>query len=428
MAIPSHPPFEIVALAASAGGLRALSEVLAVLPASFPAAMAVVQHLDPRHRSLMADILSRRTPLTVKEAEAGEVIRPGGVYVAPPNQHLLVNSDRTVSLAQTELVHFVRPSADLLFESVAASFKDQTIAVVLTGTGSDGIMGVQAIKKMGGEEFTFLFNTILINVTSCFRDSAHWDYLAAEILPRILAGKTPGDSIRVWSAGCASGQEAYTLAMLLAEPLGEEEFRRQVKIYATDVDEEALNEARQGSYSQHQVEDVPQQYLDKYFEHGNGRYNFHKELRRSVIFGRHDLIQDAPISRVDLLVCRNTLMYFNAEAQSKILSRFDFALNGGSFLFLGKAEVLLTRSQAFAPVDLKRRVFATVPNPRPRDCNRLPETSAEEALGLLVDSTRVHEAALETNPVPHIIVDRNGTLTFANEQARLLFGLPLANV
>jgi two-component system chemotaxis response regulator CheB len=142
--------FEIVALAASAGGLKALTDVLAALPAKFPAALVVVQHLDPRHRSLMAEILGKRTMLPVKEAREGDKLEPGCAYIAPPNRHLLVNPDRTLSLTQTELVHFVRPSADLLFESAAASYKERAIAVVLSGSGKDGAMGVRAIKKMGG--------------------------------------------------------------------------------------------------------------------------------------------------------------------------------------------------------------------------------------------------------------------------------------
>jgi two-component system chemotaxis response regulator CheB len=142
--------YDVVALAASAGGLTAFSLVLSGLPAGFPAAIAIVQHLDPRHRSLMADILSRRTALSVREACEGDHLAPGVVFIAPPNRHLLVNPDGSLSLSQSELVHFVRPSADLLFESAAASYKDRSIAVVLTGTGSDGSMGVQAIKKMGG--------------------------------------------------------------------------------------------------------------------------------------------------------------------------------------------------------------------------------------------------------------------------------------
>jgi two-component system, chemotaxis family, protein-glutamate methylesterase/glutaminase len=142
--------FDVVAMAASAGGLPALSQVLGALPAGFPAALAIVQHLDPRHRSLMADILSHRTALRVSQAAEGDWLQPGVAFIAPPDRHLLVNPDGSISLSQSKLVHFVRPSADLLFESVAASFGRRAIAVVLTGTGSDGNMGVRAIRKMGG--------------------------------------------------------------------------------------------------------------------------------------------------------------------------------------------------------------------------------------------------------------------------------------
>ena len=142
--------FDVVALGASAGGLNALTHVLAGLPPDFPAALVVVQHLDPRHRSLMADILARRCSVPVKEAVEGEYLERGRAYIAPPNRHLLVNPDHSLSLTQTELVHFVRPSADLMFESTAASYKERAIAVVLSGSGHDGAMGVRAIKKMGG--------------------------------------------------------------------------------------------------------------------------------------------------------------------------------------------------------------------------------------------------------------------------------------
>jgi two-component system chemotaxis response regulator CheB len=142
--------FDLVALASSAGGLNALSQVLSALPSDFPVPIAVVQHLDPRHRSLMAKILSGRTSLLVKEAQAGERLEKGTVYIAPPDNHLLITADGTISLSRSELVHFVRPSADLLFESVAGSYKERAIAVVLTGSGSDGSMGIRAIKEMGG--------------------------------------------------------------------------------------------------------------------------------------------------------------------------------------------------------------------------------------------------------------------------------------
>jgi two-component system chemotaxis response regulator CheB len=146
----SNAAFDVIALAASAGGLAALTTVVADLDRSFPTPILVVQHLDRRHRSLMAEMLGRRTSLAVMEAEHEDKVAPGNVYVAPPNHHLLVNADGTMSLSQTELVHFVRPSADLLFESVAAAFRERAIAVVLTGTGTDGAMGIRAVKKMGG--------------------------------------------------------------------------------------------------------------------------------------------------------------------------------------------------------------------------------------------------------------------------------------
>jgi len=142
--------FDIVAMTASAGGLNALTLVLGALPKDFPVGVLVVQHLAPRHRSLMAEILSRRTPLTVVEARHGARLSPGTVHVAPPDNHLLVDAEGVLTLTHTELVHFVRPSADLLFESTAASFKERAVAVVLSGSGSDGAMGVKAIKKMGG--------------------------------------------------------------------------------------------------------------------------------------------------------------------------------------------------------------------------------------------------------------------------------------
>ena len=146
----SRNSFDVVAMTASAGGLNAITRVLSRLPADFPAAIVLVQHLDPRHRSLMAEILNRRTQLTVQEADKDDHLRAGVALVAPPNRHLLVNGDGSLSLTQTELVHFVRPSADLLFESVAAGYRERAIAVVLSGSGSDGSMGVRAIKKMGG--------------------------------------------------------------------------------------------------------------------------------------------------------------------------------------------------------------------------------------------------------------------------------------
>jgi two-component system CheB/CheR fusion protein len=272
------------------------------------------------------------------------------------------------------------------------------------------------------EEFPQLFNTILINVTAFFRDPPAWEFLAAEILPRIVGEGS--DPVRVWSAGSAAGQEAYSIAILVAERLGVPQFRQRVKIYATDVDEEALGQARQATYAPKDVEDVPPRYLERYFERTANHYLFHKELRRSVIFGRHDLVQDAPISRISLLVCRNTLMYLNSDTQSRILAGFHFALNDGGLLFLGKAEMLLTHSHLFSPVDMKSRVFAkvlppeaVVRGPRPVGANR------EEVTRQMVNHARLRDVAFESDPLAQMMVDPRGVVTMLNERARALLGL-----
>jgi two-component system chemotaxis response regulator CheB len=189
------PAFEAVALAASAGGLTALSKVLGGLPENLPAFVVVVQHLDPRHRSLMAEILSKRTHLEVKQADEGDPLRHGWMSVAPPNHHLLVNRNGTLSLSQSELVHFVRPSADLLFESLAASYGERAIAVVLTGSGSDGSMGVKAVKQKGGtvvaqdEEMAEYFGMPGAAIaTKCVDCVVALDEIAAALVTVIMKG------------------------------------------------------------------------------------------------------------------------------------------------------------------------------------------------------------------------------------------------
>jgi two-component system CheB/CheR fusion protein len=275
------------------------------------------------------------------------------------------------------------------------------------------------------EEFALLFNTILINVTSFFRDAPAWEFLSREVLPQILQRKADGGPVRVWCAGCASGQEAYSIAIAFSEAMGEGEFRERVKIYGTDVDEEALTQARHATYAPAQMEGLSAERLERYFDRANGRHVFRQDLRRAAIFGRNDLVQDAPISRLDLLVCRNTLMYFNAEAQAKILRRFHFALNGdgqgNGVLFLGRAEMLLTHSPLFSPLDLKARVFAKVP---PLVPPRMPLAPLEGLNGGDMNANlRLQELVIEESPVPRIVLDANNTLALASARARVLFGL-----
>jgi two-component system CheB/CheR fusion protein len=257
------------------------------------------------------------------------------------------------------------------------------------------------------EEFEILFSTILINVTAFFRDTATWDLLAERLIPEIVRQKDSGEQIRVWSAGCATGEEAYTLAMLFAETTGATDYKQRLKIYATDIDEEVLARARLATYDAREVAGVPPKLLSAYFEESDHAYTFRKDLRRNVIFGRHDLIQDAPISHVDLLVCRNTLMYFDVGTQSRILRRFHSALNDGGILVLGRAETPLTQANTFMPIDLTRRTSARVPRasstPRerlvrvaPRSTNDELEITNEELQSTVEELARTNEELRST--------------------------------
>jgi two-component system CheB/CheR fusion protein len=277
--------------------------------------------------------------------------------------------------------------------------------------------------QVNSEEFVALFNTILINVTGFFRDPDAWEYLREHVLPGLLAERSPAEPIRVWSAGCAGGQEAYSLAMLFAEAIGIDAFRQRVKIYATDVDEEALVQARHAVYTPAEVEGLSEAQLEQYFELQGSRYCFRKDLRRSVIFGRNDLVQDAPISRIDMLLCRNTLMYFNAETQTKILERLHFALAPKGMLFLGKAEMLLSHTRIFEPLDLKRRVFRKAVSSSVSYNHFVspgfPQRRNREISGL----EELREHAFSASPVAQIVVTEDEVTALVNSQAEVAFGL-----
>jgi two-component system, chemotaxis family, CheB/CheR fusion protein len=294
----------------------------------------------------------------------------------------------------------------------------------------DSFGNYQDYLEVHPDEFKNLFNTILINVTAFFRDSSAWDYLAKEIIPNIIKNKPKDGLIRFWSAGCASGQEAYTLAIIVAEILGVEEFRQRVKIYATDVDEEALTQSRQASYSAKNIIEIPLGLRDKYFDIVNKNYIFRQDLRRCVIFGRHDLLQDAPISRLDLLICRNTLMYFNSEIQGKIINRFHFALNDHGYLFLGKAEMLVMHSNLFVPIDLKNRIFSKVSlgNIHNRQLVMKSSEGKESADNVTLEGLRIRELAFDTASSAQVVIDNHGTLIMINEQARNLFNLTIKDL
>ncbi len=333
-------------------------------------------------------------------------------------------ADDVIEPGFDELLASLRRHRGFDFTGYKAASLQRRVTKRMQAVGIGAFPEYEDYLEVHPDEYVHLFNTILINVTSFFRDQAVWDYLASDVVPRIAGGKAPGDPIRVWSAGCASGEEAYTLAVVLAEALGLEAFRERVKIYGTDVDDDALAQARQAVYAARDLEDVPPAIQEKYFEPAGDRRGFRKDLRRNVIFGRHDLMQDAPISRLDLLLSRNCLMYFNAETQARILERFHFAVNDGGYVVLGKAEMLMTHGNTFTPVDLKRRVFQKVRRSpaRPRMWSA-PGGTGDGPANPPVNHVRLREGAFDTSPVAQVVVDGNGVLTLANLQARDLFGL-----
>jgi two-component system CheB/CheR fusion protein len=323
------------------------------------------------------------------------------------------------------LLEYLRDARGFDFTAYKRASLSRRLLKRMHAIGTDGFEAYLEVLQGNPAEFDELFNSILINVTSFFRDEDVWEALRVALLPDLLAAKNSSEPIRVWSAGCASGQEPYSIVMLLAEMLGADAVRERLKLYATDVDEQALAQARRAVYTARDVASVPEGLVQRYFEPHPDGHVFHRELRRSVIFGRHDLLQDAPISRVDLLVCRNTLMYFNADAQSRIMAHFFFSVNPGGALVLGRAEMLFRYAGLFAPVVLKQRVFTVMPKTKPRH-PRLRGTAAprKDSMPPLPEPTRLRDSAFDSGPHAEIILDPAGAVVAVNDAARRLFTLP----
>jgi two-component system CheB/CheR fusion protein len=278
------------------------------------------------------------------------------------------------------------------------------------------------------EEFDALFNTILINVTSFFRDPEVWEHVDSEVVPALIEGHGGSTPIRIWSAGCASGQEAYSMAMLLAERMGLEGLGQRVKIYATDVDNDALTQARKAAYPIRLAADVPPHLFEKYFDTDGATATLNRDLRRVVICGALDLVQDAPISHVDLLMCRNTLMYFNAETQIRILTRFASSLNPNGFLLLGRAEMLFSRSALFNPVDIKQRVFRVNAKVPTRHRAGAPAPTRDAMVNNVPEDFRLRDAAFDAEPAAQIVLDAAGVVIAANIRARHQFGISARDI
>ena len=438
-----------VGIAASAGGLEALTLLLRALPSHQRLSFVVAQHLSPHHPSMLATLLERESQMAVREAMDGDRLTGGEVLVIPPghNAHL---EDRRLCLTPAERQNIPKPSANEFFTSLADAFGDHALAVVLSGTGSDGSHGVRYLKAKGGfvlaqdpdearysgmpkaaidtgcvdrilgaegiahelvrlaslsegdihahaeslapdtfdrlltrlarrtgvdfhaykeatlrrrlarrmvathcasleeyeplldrhpEELDSLFQDVLISVTAFYRDTTAFETLHKKLVER-LAGKAPGDEIRVWVAGCATGEEAYSLAILLNEILGHELIHYRLQLFATDIDMRALAIARKGRYDRGALKGLPGELVERYFHEIGDVFVVNKALREQVIFARQDLTQDPPFLRLDLLTCRNVLIYLRSSAQKQIIKRFHYALAANGLLLLGKSESL----------------------------------------------------------------------------------------
>ncbi len=319
------------------------------------------------------------------------------------------------------LIRFIQENRGVDFRGYKKTSLRRRVLRRMEELQCDGFSSYHAFLEAHPQEFVDLLNTVLINVTSFFRDTEAWDVVRDEVIPRILARRGPGGQVRVWSVGCASGEEPYSLAMLLAEALGPEIFCSRVKIYATDLDEEALNTARHATYASKDVESVPPEYLKKYFERTNNHYVFQRELRKCVIFGRHNIVHDAPISRIDLLVCRNLLIYLETDTQNLVLPRMHYALANDGVLFLGKAETQLARSKLFEPINLKHRIFRKVPQEWRRSLGGSAGLVAEPHPSRPTSlQGRLLEAIVDGSPQAYLAVGADGNLAFANVAARRL--------
>ncbi|WP_420033277.1 CheR family methyltransferase [Streptomyces sp. cg28] len=330
-----------------------------------------------------------------------------------------------------ELLRFLRDARGFDFTGYKRSSLGRRIRKRMADVGIDSYADYRDQLETNTDEFGALFNTILINVTSIFRDAEAWTYLQREVVPEILAQHGPDEEIRVWSAGCSSGEEAYSLAIMFAEALGLDEALNRVKIYGTDVDDEALRDARAGLYPARNLEPLSAELRERYFEQNGTQFSFRPDLRRRVIFGRHDITRDAPISRLDLLVCRNALMYFNVEAQTQIIDRFHFALREQGFLFLGKAEMLLGDGDRFDVVSMRQRIFrrrpgGTTPPYQPTPLKLRSHIGGE--LQNVARNRQLRDLILDASPGAALAVDTEGVVVLINSHARAQFGLTMNDI
>jgi len=465
--------FPIVGIGASAGGLEALEQFLTNVPERSGMAFVIIQHLDPKYKGAMVSLLQRTTRMPVVQVRNKQKVDPNHVYVIPPGKDISILHGALHLLAQ-KLPRGLNLPIDYFFRSLAEDQRERSIGVVLSGMGSDGTLGIRAIKEKAGAAFVqslesakfdsmpssvidagladvigpaedlpgkviaycrhaphlartdpheavpekaksaldkvfvilrshtgndfslykkstihrrierrmglhqidklahyvrylrenpreveLLFRELLIGVTSFFRDPEAWDHLKTEGLPALLSARSNGGAMRAWVAGCSTGEEAYSLAMVFKETLQARKSTKNVtlQIFATDLDHEAIEKARQGLYPVNIAADVSPERLRRFFVQEERGFRVNKEIREMVVFAPQNFIMDPPFTRLDVISCRNLLIYLGPELQKKIVPLFHYSLNPGGILFLGTAETVGTFTGLFAGIDSKTRLY-----------------------------------------------------------------------
>ena len=524
-----HQPF-VVALGASAGGIKPLTEFFSRVRPNSDMAYVVILHLSPEHESNLSAVLQNRTSIPVTQVTSAVAVEPNHIYVIPPSKNLVMTDGliRPTDLEPPRGAHTI----DLCFRTLADVYGRNAIAILLSGTGADGTLGIGRVKEEGGfviaqspdeaeyadmprnaidsgmvdlimavaempakvlalrdgakrleispepeelptpsddegllrevltllrlrtgndfsqykrptllrriarrlqvnevadlhsylellhtrpEEIQGLLRDLLITVTNFFRDADAFELLEKEVIPTLFAGKGPHDQVRVWSAGCATGEEAYSLAMLLAEYSERIAEPPKIQVFATDIDESSIMEARECRYPLTISIDVSPERLRKYFNKIGDYYQVKKDLRERVLFALHNVIRDPPFSRLDLISCRNLLIYFNRNMQERVLEIFHFGMRPNGYLFLGSSESAEMNPAQFSPIDKKRRVYkrrevpGKLENPpmllAAKWPIRLPEPYLESDRG--VSAGQLHQQVVERFAPPSVLIDEN---------------------
>ena len=471
-AAPPAPSFPIIGIGASAGGLEAIEQFLSGVPLDSGMAFVVVQHLDPNHKGMLCELLQRATPMRVQQITERMLVRPNHVYVIPPGYDLSILNG-VLHLLEPAAPRGLRLPIDYFLRSLAVDQKERSIGVILSGMGSDGTLGLRAIKEQAGAAFAqsaasakfgampqsaieagladvvapadqlaakiinyiqhvpllvvrsevavldadqsglekvvvllraqtghdfslykkttiyrrierrmalhqlgkiadyvrylradpqeadLLFKELLIGVTSFFRDPEVWEQLKTEVIPALLAAHPEGGTLRAWVPACSTGEEAYTLAMVFREAmeLARLPVHHSLQVFATDLDSTAIDKARTGVYPLSIAAEVPEAQLRRYFVQDNGSYRVGQEVREMVIFAPQNLVMDPPFTKLDLLTCRNLLIYLETDLQKKLLPLFHYSLNRGGVLVLGTAETIGNANELFAAVPGKTRIY-----------------------------------------------------------------------